>query len=104
MKLKTIRYVKVEVLKFGKVNYFVQDHTASINNREGSDLLSEPQTMLFQSHHPKCCIKTAEGAELMADMLWIIVNDTEHSTGSLPGPARARREVRSKMMWLINCG
>lgn len=70
MKLKTITYVKVEVLKFRKGNYFVQDHTASINNRDGSDLLSEPQTMLFQSHHST---RTAEGADLKADILWIIV-------------------------------
>lgn len=73
MELKTIIYVKVEVLNFGKVNYFVQDHTAYINNKDGSDLLSEPQTMLFQSHHPKHCIRTAEGPELKEDMLWTMV-------------------------------
>ena len=73
MKLKTIIYVKAAVFKFGKVNYCVQDHTASVNSKDGSDLLPESQTMPFLPHHTKHCIRTPKGAERKANMLWTAV-------------------------------
>lgn len=32
------------------------------------------------------------------------IMNTELSMGSLPAPGRARKEARSKMMWLTSCG
>ena len=72
-KLKTTICFEVEVLESGRVNCFVQDLTASVNSKGGSELLSEAQTKPFLSHLTKHCIRTAEGAEPKADMLWTLV-------------------------------
>lgn len=80
MKFKTIIYVKAAVLKFGKVNCLVQDHTASVNNKGGSDFLSEAQTTPFLPHHAEHRVRTAKGAERKAGVLWTAVRcyGTQH--------------------------
>ena len=71
--------------------------TASVNNKDGLDLLFEAQTMVFQSHRPDSCTRTATEAELKAHMLWTIVrrHRTQHSRG--PKGSKKQDDVARKL-------
>lgn len=81
------------------------DHTASVNSKGGvRPLVWGPNHALptspYQTLHQDSWRSWIEGRHAVD----YCTMNTEHGTGSLPGPARARKEARSKMMWLISCG
>lgn len=102
MKLKTIMPFKVDVLEAERVNYFIQNGTALVNSKGEVNLLSEGQTTPSYPTIPTASLGLLK--ELSRHVGNGNIMNTEPSTGSLPGPGRARKEARSKMMWLTSCG
>ena len=74
------------------------------SREEGSECSSEARSKPVLARLPEPRVRTADGAELRADVLWPLVRWCRTQCRLLARASQDRKESRKQLIWLISCG